>query len=53
MTENLSENDLIKQRRSKLEELRNRGNAYPNSFRRDFLSQDLKDQCEGLSKEDL
>ena len=53
MTENLSENDLIKQRRSKLEELRNRGNAYPNSFRRDSLSQDLKDQCEGLSKEDL
>ena len=53
MTENLSENDLIKQRRSKLEELRNQGNAYPNSFRRDSLSQDLKDQCEGLSKEDL
>ena len=53
MTENLSENDLIKQRRSKLEELRNRGNAYPNSFRRDSLSQNLKDQCEGLSKEDL
>ena len=53
MTENLSENDLIKQRRSKLEELRNRGNAYPNTFRRDSLSQDLKDQCEGLSKEDL
>ena len=53
MTENLSENDLIKQRRSKLEELRNRGNAYPNSFRRDSLSQDLKDQCEGVSKEDL
>ena len=53
MTENLSENDLIKQRRSKLEELRNRGNAYPNSFRRDSLSQDLKHQCEGLSKEDL
>jgi len=53
MTENLSENDLIKQRRSKLEELRNRGNAYPNSFRRDSLSQDLKDRCEGLSKEDL
>ena len=53
MTENLSENDLIKQRRFKLEELRNRGNAYPNSFRRDSLSQDLKDQCEGLSKEDL
>ena len=53
MTENLSENDLIKQRRSKLEELRNRGNAYPNSFRRDSLSQDLKDQCVGLSKEDL
>ena len=53
MTENLSENDLIKQRRSKLEELRNLGNAYPNTFRRDSLSQDLKDQCEGLSKEDL
>ena len=53
MTENLSENELLQQRRSKLEELRKKGIAYPNTFRRDSLSDDLKTLCEGLSKEEL
>ena len=53
MTEKLSENELIQQRRSKLEEMRNKGIAYPNSFRRDSLSADLQQECEGLSKEEL
>ena len=35
MTENLSENELLQQRRSKLDELRKKDKAYPNSFRRD------------------
>ena len=53
MTEKLSENELLQQRRSKLADLREKGNAYPNSFRRDSLSGDLLTQCEGMSKEDL
>ena len=53
MTEKLSENELIQQRRSKLEDLRNKGVAYPNSFRRDSLSADLHQECKGLSKEEL
>jgi len=35
------ENDLIAQRRAKLEALRAKGNAYPNDFRRDALAADL------------
>ena len=53
MTEKLSENELLQQRRSKLEGLRDKGIAYPNSFRRDSLSKDLLVQCEGISKEEL
>ena len=53
MTENLSENELLQQRRSKLDELRKKGKAYPNSFRRDSLSQDLKNQYAQMSKEEL
>ena len=32
MTENLSENDLILQRRAKLDALRKKGIAYPNTL---------------------
>ena len=53
MTEKLSENELLQQRRSKLADLRKKGSAYPNSFRRDSLSKDLLAKCEGISKEDL
>ena len=53
MTENLSENELIKQRRSKLDNIRKKGIAYPNTFKRDSLSQHLKEKCAGYSKEDL
>ena len=41
MSEKIIENDLILQRKAKLAELRSEGNAYPNDFRRDSLSQDL------------
>ena len=44
MTEKLSENDLILQRRAKLDALRKKGIAYPNTFRRDSLSGDLRNQ---------
>ena len=36
-----TEEQLIEQRRAKLEALRERGNAYPNDFRRDTLATDL------------
>ena len=41
MKEEISENDLIAQRRSKLDLLRSKGKAYPNDFKRDSISQDL------------
>ena len=53
MTEKLTENELLEQRRLKLDALRERGVAYTNSFRRDSLSQDLKIQFDGISKEEL
>jgi lysyl-tRNA synthetase class 2 len=53
MTENLSENDLILQRRAKLDALRKKGIAYPNTFRRDSLSGDLRNQYKEASKEEL
>ena len=37
MTEEISQNELLAQRREKLEALRSKGNAYPNNFRRDSL----------------
>ena len=53
MTEKIIENDLILQRRAKLEELRSEGNAYPNDFRRDSLSKALHAQYGELNNEAL
>ena len=53
MTEKLSENELLQQRRFKLEQLREKGIAYPNTFKRDSLSEDLKIQFKENSKEEL
>jgi len=44
MSEKITENDLILQRKTKLAELRSEGNAYPNDFRRDSLSEALHAQ---------
>ena len=44
MSEKISENDLVAQRRSKLDEIRSKGIAYPNDFRRDSLSARLHEQ---------
>ena len=44
MSEKITENDLILQRKTKLAELRSEGNAYPNDFRRDSLSESLHAQ---------
>lgn len=47
------ENKIIAERRAKLQALREQGNAYPNSFRRDALAADLHEAFDALSKEEL
>jgi len=47
------ENKLIAQRREKLAELRARGNAFPNDFRRDALAGDLHARHGARSAEEL
>ncbi|MDX1804784.1 MAG: lysine--tRNA ligase [Alcanivorax sp.] len=47
------ENRLIAERRAKLCELREAGNAFPNHFRRDALAAELQARYGELSKEEL
>ncbi len=47
------ENKLIAQRRQKLAELRQRGNAFPNSFRRNALAAALQERYGALQNEQL
>ena len=49
----LDENKLIAERRGKLRELREAGNAYPNDFRRTALAGHLQAEYGESSKEDL
>ena len=49
----VDENQIIAERRGKLNELRTRGQAYPNDFRRDALAADLHAQHGGRSNEEL
>ena len=54
----VSENEQIVQRKSKLSELRVKGNAYPNDFRRDTLANALHalydaEDAEGLREENI
>ena len=54
MTEHVyDDNKLIAERRSKLTELREYGNAFPNTFRRDSLAQELQDQFAKHDKTEL
>jgi lysyl-tRNA synthetase, class II len=46
-------NQIIEERRAKLRELREKGNAFPNDFRRGHLAADLQHNHEGRSNEDL
>ena len=50
---NQDENKLIALRREKLSEIRNRGIAYPNHFRRDVLANELQAQYGDKTKEEL
>ena len=47
------ENKLIAQRREKLSALREKGNAFPNTFRRDALAGDLLSHYQDKTKEEL
>ncbi len=47
------EHKLIAQRRQKLNELREQGNAYPNDFRRDALAAELHAQYDSADEADL
>lgn len=47
------ENKLIAQRREKLGEIREQGQAYPNDFRRKHLAQDLFEEYDEFTKEEL
>jgi lysyl-tRNA synthetase class 2 len=49
----VDENQIIAERRGKLNELRTRGQAYPNDFRRDALAADLHTQHDGKANEEL
>jgi lysyl-tRNA synthetase class 2 len=51
MSEN--ESELLAQRRAKLEEMRQEGNAFPNHFKRDALAASLHDEYGELDKETL
>ncbi|MBU2967273.1 lysine--tRNA ligase [Amphritea sp. 2_MG-2023] len=52
-TQQQDENRLIAERREKLNTLREAGNAFPNTFRRDSYAQDLQDQHGDKSKEEI
>ena len=47
------DNDIIRQRRAQLQALRERGNAYPNDFRRNILAQELHTRYGDEDKEQL
>lgn len=49
----VDENKLIAERRSKLDQLRVEGNAFPNDFRRTALAGDLQQEYSDCSKEEL
>ena len=52
MTDN-NDNDLIAQRRNQLKALREKGNAYPNDFRRDALAANLHAYYSGIDHDTL
>ena len=53
MTEEISQNELLALRRAKLDDLRSKGNAFPNDFRRDALTEDLHAAYDSVDKDKL
>lgn len=52
-TEQLSENEQIAQRKSKLAQMREQGQAYPNDFSRDSFAADLFASYDGMDNDQL
>lgn len=52
-TPQVDENKLVQQRREKLKQLREQGNAFPNVFRRDSVSGELLAEYDEKTKEEL
>jgi len=48
-----NDNDLIAQRRAHLQKLREKGNAYPNHFRRSALAAELLAEYTGNDQTEL
>jgi lysyl-tRNA synthetase class 2 len=53
MSQDKEENHLIEERRKKLTELRQANEAFPNDFKRKHLAQELKNEFDEFSKEEL
>ena len=53
MSQDKEENHLIEERRKKLAELREANKAFPNDFKRKHLAQELKNEFDEFSKEEL
>jgi len=53
MSQDKEENHLIEERRKKLAELRQVNEAFPNDFKRKHLAQELKNEFDEFSKEEL
>ena len=53
MTEEISQNELLALRRAKLEDLRSKGNAFPNDFRRDALAENLHASYDSFEQDKL
>ena len=53
MSEDKEESHLIEERRKKLAELREANKAFPNDFKRKHLAQELKNEFDEFSKEEL
>ncbi len=53
MSQDKEENHLIEERRKKLAELRQANEAFPNDFKRKHLAQELKNEFDEFSKEEL
>ena len=53
MSQDKEESHLIEERRKKLAELREANKAFPNDFKRKHLAQELKNEFDEFSKEEL
>ena len=53
MTEETSQNELLALRRAKLDDLRSKGNAFPNNFKRNALAEELHSSYDSLEADEL